>query len=292
MHRSLRLKAPCRILTLVHPVLFHLGSIVIPAYGALAALGVLLALFLALRTAKRAGVDPNQLWNLCIVALFAAVVGSRLLLVAVNFSALRLHPRWLLGLAMIHHPLLAVAGGAFGAVAATLYGRWQHMQLWPTLDALAAPLALALGMEQVGALMAGSGYGTPTTLPWAVTYFHPITTLWSGTPLGVPVHPVQIYAALAFFVLCLLLWFALTRRPRPGDVAGLALLGFGVAIYITEFWRDTEGRGTVLAGALDGPQAAAVVLMLVGAAILWERKPRAQAASQHGPAEKNEASDV
>ena len=225
------------------------------------------------------------------MALFAAVVGSRLLLVAVNFSALRLHPRWLLGLAMIHHPLLAVAGGAWRRRCHPLRPLAAH-QLWPTLDALAAPLALALGMEQVGALMAGSGYGTPTTLPWAVTYSHPITTLWSGTPLGVPVHPVQIYAALAFFVLCLLLWFALTRRPRPGDVAGLALLGFGVAIYITEFWRDTEGRGTVLAGALDGPQAAAVVLMLVGAAILWERKPRAQAASQHGPAEKNEASDV
>jgi len=276
----------------VHPVLFHVGSIVIPAYGALAALGVLLALFLGLRTARIAGLDPNQFWNLCIVALFAAVAGSRLLLVAVNFSALRLHPRWLLGLAMIHHPLLAVAGAVFGAVAAALYGRWQRMPLWPTLDALAAPLALGLGMEQVGALMAGSGYGTPTTLPWAVTYFHPITTLWSGTPLGVPVHPVQAYAALAFLVLCLLLCLWLPRQPRQGDVAALALLGFGVAMYITEFWRDPEGRGSVFDGALDGPQAVAVVLVLAGAAILWERKPRAVAAAQHSPAEKNEAADV
>ena len=276
----------------MHPVLFHVGSIVIPAYGALAALGVLLALFLGLRTARIAGLDPNQFWNLCIVALFAAVAGSRLLLVAVNFSALRLHPRWLLGLAMIHHPLLAVAGAVFGAVAAALYGRWQRMPLWPTLDALAAPLALGLGMEQVGALMAGSGYGTPTTLPWAVTYFHPITTLWSGTPLGVPVHPVQAYAALAFLVLCLLLCLWLPRQPRQGDVAALALLGFGVAMYITEFWRDPEGRGSVFDGALDGPQAVAVVLVLAGAAILWERKPRAVAAAQHSPAEKNEAADV
>ena len=276
----------------MHPVLFHLGSIVIPAYGALAALGVLLALFLGLRTARISGLDPNQFWNLCIVALFAAVVGSRLLLVAVNFSALRLHPRWLLGLAMIHHPLLAVAGGGFAVVAAALYGRWQHMPLWPTVDALAAPLALGLGMDQVGALMAGSGYGTPTTLPWAVTYFHPVTTLWSGTPLGVSVHPVQAYAALAFLVLCLLLCLWLPRRLRKGDVAGLALLGFGVALFITEFWRDTEGRGSVLSGALDGPQAVAVVLVLAGAAILWERKPRALAAAQHSPAEKNEAADV
>jgi len=276
----------------VHPVLFHLGSIVIPAYGALAALGVLLALLLALRTGPKAGVDPNQLWNLCIVALFSAVVGSRLLLVALNFSALRLHPRWLLGLAMIHHPLLAGVGGAFAVVAAGLYRRWQQMPLWATADAVAAPLALGLGMEQVGALLAGSGYGTPSTLPWAVTYFHPVTTLWSGTPLGVAVHPVQAYAAVAFFALCLMLWLWLPRQARPGDVAGLALAGFGVALFVTEFWRDAEGRGSLLDGALDGPQAAAVMLVLAGAAILWERKPRALGAAPRDPAEKNEASDV
>jgi hypothetical protein len=44
-----------------------------------------------------------------------------------------------------------------------------------------------------------------------------------------------------------------------------------VAIFITEFWRDPEGRGAMLGGALNGPQAAAVALVLVGGLVLLER---------------------
>ena len=75
----------------------------------------------------------------------------------------------------------------------------------------------------------------------------------------------------------LFVWLPLERRS--GDVAGLWLLGAGTAIYITELWRDQEGRGSLLRGALDGPQLAAVVLVLAGAWVLCERK-NASAASR------------
>jgi phosphatidylglycerol:prolipoprotein diacylglycerol transferase len=260
----------------VHPVLFHIGSLLIPSYGASAAVGVLLALFLAQRTARSAGVAPNQVWNLCIIALFTALAGSRLLLVALNFTALRVHPRWLLALAMIHHPLLAAFAAVAAAVAALLYGRWQRMPFWATADALAAPLALGLAFEQLGALLAGSGYGieagTGLAARWAVTCTNPLAALWSGVPLGVALHPVQAYAALAFLTLAALLLVWLPQRRQQGDAAGLFLMGAGVAIYFTEFWRDPEGRGTLLGGALDGPQAAAVPMVVAGALLLLERK--------------------
>lgn len=266
----------------MHPVLFQVGVFLIPAYGATAALGVLLALFLAARLAHTARVEPNHIWNLCIVALFSALLGSRLLLILVNWSALRLHPRWLLGLAMIHHPLLAAAGVLIGAAAAAAYGRWHHLPAWTTTDVLAAPLALGLAFEQFGALMAGSGYGTETTVPWAVICTSPLAARWSGTPLGVPLHPVQAYAAIAFLTLALFLCFWLPNRQQQGDVAGLALLGSGVAVFITELWRDPEGRGRLLNGALDGPQVAAVVLVLAGATLLRKRSPSTSAeASSH-----------
>ena len=256
----------------MHPVLFHIGSLLIPSYGAVSALGVLLALFLAQRTARIAGVNTTQLWNLCVIGLFAALVGERLLLVAVNWSDLRRHPGWMLALAMIHHPLLAGAGALFGAAAAVFYARLQRMPLAATADALAAPLALGLAFEQFGALLAGSGYGTDSTMRWAVTYNDLLAMRWSGTPLGIPLHPVQAYAAVAFLTLAILLLVVLPARRQPGDVAGLWLLGAGVAVYITELWRDTEGRGTLLSGALDGPQVVAIVFVLVGAIVLMERK--------------------
>ena len=255
----------------MYPVLFHIGVILIPAYGALAALGVLLALFLASRTARIAGVDAGQVWNLCVVALFAALLSQRLLLVLVNWSELRHHPSWMMGLAMIHHPLLAAAGALAGVGSAVAYACWQRLPLDTTADALAAPLALGLAFEQLGALLAGSGYGTETGVRWAVTYTNPLAARWSGTPLGIPLHPVQAYAALAFFTLSVFLLVWLPARRQQGDVAGLGLIGMGVVVYITELWRDPEGRGALLGGALDGPQAAAIVLVLAGALVLLER---------------------
>lgn len=260
----------------MHPVLFHIGAILIPSYGALSALGVVLALFLAQRTARIAGVNPSQLWNLCVVALFAALAGERVLLVAMNWSDLRRHPGWMLGLAMIHHPLLAMAGALAGAASAAAYARWKRMPLAATADALAAPLALGLAFEQLGALLAGSGYGTETGVRWAVTYHDALAARWSGTPLGVPLHPVQAYAALCFLTLTLLLLVTLPARRRAGDSAGVWMMGAGVSIFISELWRDPEGRGAFLGGALDGPQVAAIFFVLCGAAVLMERKVRSE----------------
>jgi phosphatidylglycerol:prolipoprotein diacylglycerol transferase len=251
----------------------------------MAALGVLLALFLAQRTARIAGVNAGHVWNLCVLALFAALAAERLALVVMNWSELRQHPSWVLWLAMIHHPLLAGVGALAGAGCAAWYVRWQRLPLASTADALAAPLALGLAFEQLGALLAGSGYGIPASpsLRWAVTYTNPLAERWSGTPLGIPLHPVQAYAALAFFTLSIFLLVWLPARRRPGDVAGLMLMGTGVVVYLTELWRDPEGRSAVLHGALDGPQIAALLLVLGGALVLLERKTAAPSQGQGRP---------
>jgi phosphatidylglycerol:prolipoprotein diacylglycerol transferase len=256
----------------VHPVLFHFGPIVVPSYGVLAALGVLLALMLLLGTARMVGLNPNQLWNLCIVALFAALAGSRILLVILNWTVVRSHPAWLLGLAMVHHPLLAGIGAVFALAAALPYMLWQGLPIGPAADALTAPIALALACEQLGALLSGVGYGTETTVRWAVVYTHPLAVRWSGAPLFVPVHPVQAYAALTFLTISVSLLLWMPHRRQQGEVAGMGFLAFGAAIYFTEFWRDPEGRGSLFKGALDGPQLAAIVLVLIGAVVLRGRE--------------------
>ncbi|MGA2852462.1 MAG: prolipoprotein diacylglyceryl transferase family protein [Terracidiphilus sp.] len=254
----------------MHPVLFNIGAVLIPSYGVLAALGVVLALFLAQQTARVAGLNTSQIWNLCVVALFAALVVQRLVLVAANWSELRTHPAWMLGLAMIHHPLLAAAGALAGAGSGFVYARWQRMPLRTTADVLAAPLALGLACEQLGALMAGAGYGTETDVRWAVTYTNPLAARWSGAPLGVAVHPVQAYAGLAFLTLSIFLVVWLPARRQQGDVGGLFLMGAGVVVFMTELWRDSVGRGQLLGGAVDGPQVAALVMVLAGAFLLRE----------------------
>lgn len=269
----------------MHPVLFHIGALVIPSYGAVAALGLLIALMLAFRIARRIGIDPNRIWNLCILMLFAALIGSRLLLVAANWKVLLSHPLWILSIATVHHPLVAGIAAIIAFVVAAVYAGLHHMPYRTTADVLAAPVALGLAFEQIGALLAGSGYGIGTHLPWAIIYSDPLAARWSDAPLGIPVHPVQAYAAICFSLIasCLALW--LPRRRQNGELAGLFLISTGVVMYITEFWRDPLGRGAVLNGILKGPQIAAIVLVLGGAVLLLDRPsqrivPTAQATAE------------
>lgn len=262
----------------MHPLLFRIGLVQIPSYGALAAVGVLFALFLAQHTARRLNLDPAKVWNLCVVALFAALVGSRLLVIVANWNDLRKHPLWLLGLAMVHHPLVAAAGGVAALLSAGAYAAAHKTPLRTVADVLAAPLALAASFEQLGALMAGSGYGVESgdglARHWAVTYDDPLAARWSGAPLGVPVHPAQAYAVLGFLTLTLFLLVWLPRRRNAGDVAGIGLMGAGVLVYCTELFRDNEGRGAFLGGVLNGPQLAGIVLVLAGAGLLLEKTKR------------------
>lgn len=237
----------------------------------MAALGLLLALMLAQRTAPRAGVAPAHVWNLCVIGLFAAIIGTRLVLILVNWRDVIRYPLWVFGLGTVHHPLLLAAGAVLGGVAAWLYARSQHLRLLDTADALAAPIALGLACEQFGALLAGSSYGTLAHVPWAVLYTSPLAARWSGTPIGLPLHPVQAYAGVSFLTLSLLLLVLQPARRQPGDLAGIALVGAGIIVYITEIWRDWEGRGTLFHGAIDAPQLAAIIFVLTGALLLRER---------------------
>jgi len=182
------------ILTQVHPILFHIGSLLIPSYGAVTALGVLVALVLAQRAARIVRVDAGKVWNLCILSLFAALAATRLLLVAANWSVLRSHPAWVLGLGMVHHPLLACAGALAGAGCAAWYVRHSKLPFRATADALAPPLAAGLAFEQLGAFAAGSGYGIDAapSLGWAVIYTNPFAAIGAVLRLAFRCIPCRL----------------------------------------------------------------------------------------------------
>jgi len=261
----------------MHPLLFQLGSFVIPSYGALAALGVLLALALAQFTAKRTGLEPRHSWNMLVLAVFASIAASRLTLIVLNLSDLRRHPTWLLSVAMVHHPLLAAIGILAGVFAVLLYAYWFKLRLRTIGDCLAAPIALGSAFEQLGALCQGSDFGRDsqsTSSLFAITYTSPLAARWSGTPLGVPLYPVQAYAALGYFLLAALLVGTFRVYHRRGDLAGVWIMGTGILVFLTEIFRDWEGRGVVANGSVDAPQLVGLILVLAGGCLLLTWRTR------------------
>ena len=121
--------------------------------------------------------------------------------------------------------------------------------------------------------MAGDDYGKPTTLPWAVTFTDPEAAAIGGAPLGVALHPVQLYESLA----CLGLFFFLvwlSRRQRfDGQIVLSYALGYAVLRFFIEFFRGDVDRGFVL-GWLSTSQAIALLIVVVGIIIYGERRKR------------------
>ena len=102
----------------MHPSLVHIGFLTIPTYGLLAAIGLMLALLLSLRTAAIVGLSPDRMWDAGLFTLIAAFVLSRLLLVVENLHTFLSFPILLL---MV--PSLTPLGLGLTAVASLEIGR-------------------------------------------------------------------------------------------------------------------------------------------------------------------------
>jgi phosphatidylglycerol---prolipoprotein diacylglyceryl transferase len=257
----------------VLPILLHLGRFSLPTYGFLAAVGLLTGLAVSVHYASRQGIDPDKTWNLGVLAILAGIAGAKLLLVANDWRFFQAHPREIFSLATLQ------AGGVWsgGLVLAVLVSWWymrrSRIPVLRTCDALAPGIALGHAIGRLGCFAAGCCWGKPTNLPWGVTFTNPLAALLVGTPLGVRLHPTQLYeAALELGNFFLLAWL-LGRKRFDGQVIGAYMFIYGFARYFLEFLRDDPDRGSVLGGLMSGTQLLAIGLVIVGG-VLWVRGGR------------------
>lgn len=241
----------------MHPSLLHIGFLTIPTYGLLAAIGLMLALVLSLRTAAVVGLSPDRVWSAGLFTLIAAFVLSRLLLVVENLHTFLSFPILLL---MV--PSLTPLGLVLTAIASLIYLRTRSLNILSTLDAWAPCATLAWVFLALGHFAEGSDPGLPSNLPWAVAL--PSSSL--------RLHPVAIYVALVAALLTAMLLIQLPRRRRAGDTAAIALAASGLAQFLLSFLREPAYYENTLGRLLDPIQWVALGMIVV-AAILW-RQPR------------------
>jgi phosphatidylglycerol:prolipoprotein diacylglycerol transferase len=105
-------------------------------------------------------------------------------------------------------------------------------------------------------------------LPWAVTFTSKDTT--TGVPLGVPLHPTQLYEALAEGIICLVLVWRLKRGHQDGAVIGLYLLLYGMVRFAVEFLREHDGSNP-LGGPFVLEQWISLVVAVGGAWLVSRR---------------------
>jgi phosphatidylglycerol:prolipoprotein diacylglycerol transferase len=107
-----------------------------------------------------------------------------------------------------------------------------------------------------------------------VTFRDPAAMANVGTPLGVPLHPTQLYEAGAeALILAVLLTFEGRGRPFPGRTFWTYLLLYGISRFVIEFYRG-DSRGMVF-DALSTSQFVSVILVPLSIVmlVLLSRRP-------------------
>lgn len=245
----------------MYPILLKIGPINIFTYGSLLCLAFLAALWVAGREAGRAGLPPSRIWDLGLYLLVAAVVGARALEVLLNLHRYLENP---LDIFKVWDGGLAFQGGLLLAfLTALTYIRRHDLPIWSTLDILALGIPLGQSIGRIGCFMAGCCYGRPTDLPWGVTFTHPE----SLGPLGVKVHPTQLYEFLLVLGVFAFLYYLRTRKRFDGQLLGVYFLLAGLVRFGVEFFRG-DPRGPALLAGMPATQVTALVTTIVGAVLL------------------------
>jgi phosphatidylglycerol:prolipoprotein diacylglycerol transferase len=244
----------------MHPILFEIGGFPVYTYGLLLAAAYLLGLQFAIVRARSRGLDQSRVMDLGIWIIVSALVGAKGMLLVVERD--RFGWSW--------NDLVNLFRSA--GVVALIYLRRHRMPVWTVTDVFAPGIALGHVIGRLGCLLAGCCFGREAAgLPWAITFHSEFAQQNVGTPLGIPLHPAQLYEAGA--ELLILGWLLLTERrgrPFPGRTFWSYMLLYGVSRFIIEFYRG-DARGTVdfFGSALSTSQFVSVLLVPLSLVMLF-----------------------
>jgi len=180
-------------------------------------------------------------------------------------------------------------GGFLGVVAGVwLFSRKNGLPTASIADLLALATPPALGLVRVANFINAELWGKPTTMPWGVIFPGDRAQDCPGFEGLCARHPSQLYeAALEGLVLMALLLFVAWRRDwlkTPGRIAGTFFLGYGLARFFVEFFRQADAHyitldnpaGHVFLGMTMGQLLSLPMIVAGILTILWaNRRARA-----------------
>jgi phosphatidylglycerol---prolipoprotein diacylglyceryl transferase len=255
----------------VYPQLFHIGRFAPPTYGFLVALGVLLGLWISVRNAQRLGIDGDKAWNFGILVVLSGIVGSKVLYIINQMIEHTATPSEIFSISTLQAGGV-FSGGLLAAFAAAAWYVWRnHLPPLGTCDAFSPGLALGHSIGRIGCFAAGCCYGKETHHWWGITFTNPLAAEITGTPLGKPLEPTQLFESAVELANFLFLMWLLKRRKFDGQIFGAFMFIYGIARFFLEFLRGDPDRGSVFGGALTITQIIAVGLVIAGGLIWWPR---------------------
>ena len=255
----------------VDPVFFSIGPLEVRWYGLSWALALALSALIFHNIIKREGYSEKIFDSIFWYGVLSTVIGSRL------GHCLFYDPAYYLV-----HPLeifdlrqggMASHGAAVGLlVGLWLFSRKRKMPYIWSLDRIGIAVAIGGAIVRLGNLMNSEIYGTETSLPWGFIFVREGET--------VPKHPTQLYEALAYLMIFVVMWWMYYKKKlalrRPGLMFGFFLVAlFGARIIIEAIKNPQVAFEHNM--VLDMGQILSIPFVIAGAVIIWLalKKPEA-----------------
>jgi len=217
----------------MHPILLKFGWLEVRSYGFFVALGFLAGILITLFFADREKIDRQNILDLSIGVIIAAIVGARLFYVLGQWEYYRSNP---LEILMVQNGGLVYLGGLLLAIALVyFYGRARHIPLLKLFDAATPGTALGYAIGRIGCFLNGCCFGLPTKMPWGVIF--PKGSLAEAYCADVPLHPTQLYSSLAMLLAFLVMVWVYRKKKFDGQIIFLGLIFYSLYRFIVEFFR-------------------------------------------------------
>jgi len=248
-----------------HPnrILLDLGMVNIYWYGFFIAMGIALALFLAIYLGKKYGVQKELVIDLLFWLVIFGLIGARLYHVMINWQYYSEH---LLEIIMVWKGGLAIHGGIIAGIITIYYfTKKQQINFWKMTAILAPGLALAQTLGRWGNYFNQELFGLPTDLPWGIPIdilYRPIEYVFVHY-----FHPVFLYESLGnlliFIILILLHWY-FAKKKQTNTLIYFSITAVYLALYSMlrfgmEFLRTDE---TLMLFGWRWPQVISILIII------------------------------
>ncbi|MBR3854064.1 MAG: prolipoprotein diacylglyceryl transferase [Tidjanibacter sp.] len=219
----------------VDPTFFSIFGLEIRYYGVLWALAFIAGIYYFTNFTRREKLPDRLVDSLFWYATLFCIVGARL------GHCLFYEPEDYLAnplrILNIREGGMASHGAALGFLLGLSLFAWRNkMPFWWAADRIMIPVAVGGAGVRVGNLMNSEIYGGPTDLPWGFIFRRAGETE--------PMHPTQIYEALFYLlVFVVLLWLYYKKdagRKHPGLMFGVGLIGIFLSRFLLEYIKNDQ----------------------------------------------------
>lgn len=210
-------------------------------YGLMFAIGFTLGYWIVAKMFKHEGAPESWLGTLLLWVAAGTIIGARL--GHVFFYAWDYYSQHPMEILYVWEGGLASHGGTIGIIITVILFSMittKRSPLW-TFDRLVIPIALVGALIRLGNLFNSEIFGHATDLPWGFMFIN--SPEWRMLYPGQACHPTQIYEALcyiALFVLLMWMYWKKNAEKRPGLIFGVFFIVLFSSRFLIEFIKNDQ----------------------------------------------------